>query len=168
MRHPKPPIICCNSLILSLCYVMAQECDEVRKNRRRIGRLPFRLSTIRFQKNGMLVCCFSEAPEYLILSDLARRLRRKKARSAPLFGVFRAFSVANPARVPTGCFLLPCFSKNRQEQVSQGSVGGVRYGCLYAYWHKLPLNQRLRGANALSINGETIFFGDSHSISIIA
>lgn len=27
-------------------------------------------------------------------------------------------------RVPTGCFLLPCFSKNRQEQVSQGSVGG--------------------------------------------
>lgn len=43
---------------------------------------------------------------------------------------------------------------------------GVRYGCLYAYWHKLPLNQRLRGANALSINGETIFFGDS--ISIIA
>ena len=147
---------------------MAQECDEVRKNRRRIGRLPFCLSTIHFQKNGMLVCCFSEAPEYLILSDLARRLRRKKARSAPLFGVFRAFSVANPARVPTGCFLLPCFSKNRQEQVSQGSVGGVRYGCLYAYWHKLPLNQRLRGANALSINGETIFFGDSHSISIIA
>lgn len=145
---------------------MAQECDEVRKNRRRIGRLPFRLSTIRFQKNGMLVCCFSEAPEYLILSDLARRLRRKKARSAPLFGVFRAFSVANPARVPTGCFLLPCFSKNRQEQVSQGNVGGVRYGCLYAYWHKLPLNQRLREANALSINGETIFFGDS--ISIIA
>ena len=63
MRHPKPPMICCNSLILNLCYVMAQECDEVRKNRRRIGRLPFRLSTIRFQKNGMLVCCFSEAPE---------------------------------------------------------------------------------------------------------
>ena len=166
MRHPKPPMIYCNSLIINLFYVMAQECAEVRKNRRRIGRLPFRLSTIRFQKNGMLVCCFSEAPEYLILSDLARRLRRKKARSAPLFGVFRAFSVANPARVPTGCFLLPCFSKNRQEQVSQGSVGGVRYGCLYAYWHKLPLNQRLRGANALSINGETIFFGDS--ISIIA
>ena len=124
MRHPKPPMICCNSLILNLRYVMAQECDEVRKNRRRIGRLPFRLSTIRFQKNGMLVCCFSEAPEYLILSDLARRFRRKKARSAPLFGVFRAFSVANPARVPTGCFLLPCFSKNRQEQVSQGNVGG--------------------------------------------
>ena len=45
---------------------------------------------------------------------------------------------------------------------------GVRYGCLYAYWHKLPLNQGLRGANALSINGETICFGDSHSISIIA
>ena len=91
LRHPKLPMIYCNSLILNLYYVMAQECDEVRKNRRRIGRLPFRLSTIRFQKNGMLVCCFSEAPEYLILSDLARRLRRKKARSAPLFGVFRAF-----------------------------------------------------------------------------
>ena len=32
MRHPKPPMICCNSLILNLRYVMAQECDEVRGN----------------------------------------------------------------------------------------------------------------------------------------
>lgn len=74
---------------------MAQECDEVRKNRRRIGRLPFRLSTIRFQKNGMLVCCFSEAPEYLILSDLARRLRRKKAQGKPLVGLPWAFIKAH-------------------------------------------------------------------------
>ena len=148
---------------------MAQECDEVRKNRRRIGRLPFRLSTIRFQKNGMLVCCFSEAPEYLILSDLARRLRRKKARSAPLFGVCSGpFLLQIPRVCQQDASFDPVSQRTAKSRFLKGMSGGVRYGCLYAYCHKLPLNQRLRGANALSINGETIFFGDSHSISIIA
>lgn len=77
-----------------------------------------------FRKTGCLFVASQKLQNISFFRTSRGDFGEKKARSAPLFGVFRAFSVANPARVPTGCFLLPCFSKNRQEQVSQGNVGG--------------------------------------------